>query len=251
MSDAATLKAHGIAPFDYYVDDWAGFIWFEQFLLSENPTAYHQLVLGQISYTSAPVVKAMEAWKQVADLGYFGTAQDIDTALSTPISFAKGTTAMLLIGSWQEGTLIKAGMVPGKDFGAFIVPPINPAVGWQAIFETGPVVVSAHNANEQAALNSVNTFMEPSVQVKWDTLESFVSAETSVKTTDVTAISVNNEIAAEHVHLWNRYWEATPPQIAVPVASDLSKFILNPDLPLMPFLTTLQDVATSYWSTAK
>ena len=38
MSDAATLKAHGIAPFDYYVDDWAGFIWFEQFLLSENPT---------------------------------------------------------------------------------------------------------------------------------------------------------------------------------------------------------------------
>jgi ABC-type glycerol-3-phosphate transport system substrate-binding protein len=251
MSDAATLHSHGIAPFDYYVDDWAGFIWFEQFLLSENPTAYHQLVLGQISYTSAPVVKAMEAWKQVADLGYFSTAQNIDTALSTPISFANGSTAMLLIGSWQEGTLIKAGMVPGKDFGAFIVPPINPAVGWQAIFETGPVVVSAHNSNKQAALNSVNTFMEPSVQVKWDTLESFVSAETSVKTTDVTAIDVNNEIAAEHVHLWNRYWEATPPQIAVPVASDLSKFILNPNLPLMPFLATLQDVATSYWSTAK
>ncbi len=66
-----------------------------------------------------------------------------------------------------------------------------------------------------------------------------------------TAISVNNEIAAEQVHLWNRYWEATPPQIAVPVASDLSKFILNPNLSLMPFLTTLQDVATSYWSTAK
>jgi hypothetical protein len=87
--------------------------------------------------------------------------------------------------------------------------------------------------------------------VKWDGLESFVSAESAVKTTDTTAISVNNEIAAEHVHLWNRYWEATPPQIAVPVASDLSKFILNPNLPLMPFLTTLQDVATSYWSTAK
>ena len=143
----------------------------------------------------------MEAWKQVADLGYFSTAQDIDTALSTPISFANGSTAMLLIGSWQEATLIKAGMVPGKDFGAFIVPPINPAVGWQAIFETGPVVVSAHNSDEQAALNSVNTFMEPSVQVKWDGLESFVSAESSVKTTDPTAISVNNEIAAEHVHL--------------------------------------------------
>jgi hypothetical protein len=93
--------------------------------------------------------------------------------------------------------------------------------------------------------------MEPSVQVKWDSLESFVSAESSVKTTDPTAISVANEIKTENVHMSNRYWEATPPQIAVPVASDLSKFILNPNTPLMPFLSTLQDLATSYWSTAK
>jgi len=251
MSDAATLKAHGIAPFDYYVDDWTGFIWFEQFLLSESPTAYQQLVTGKISYTSAPVVKAMQAWKTVADDGYFGTPEDIDTDLGTPTSFVNGSTAMVLIGSWFESDLIHDGMVPGKDYGAFIVPPINPAVGWQAIFETGPVVVSAHNSDKQAALNSVNTFMEPSVQVKWDGLESFVSAENSVKTTDPTAISVANQIIADHVHMSNRYWEATPPEIAVPVASDLSKFILNPDLPLMPFLTTLQDLATSYWSTAK
>ncbi|HUB70853.1 MAG TPA: extracellular solute-binding protein, partial [Acidimicrobiales bacterium] len=67
MSEAATLKSHGVAPFAYYDDDWAGFIWFEQFLLSESPSAYQQLVTGKITYTSAPVVKAMEAWKQVAD----------------------------------------------------------------------------------------------------------------------------------------------------------------------------------------
>jgi ABC-type glycerol-3-phosphate transport system substrate-binding protein len=251
MSDAATFKTNSISPFAYYVDDWAGFIWFEQFLLSESPSAYQQLVTGKISYTSAPVVKAMEAWKKIADLGYFGTPQDIDTQLGTPTSFVKGTTAMILIGSWFESDLIHDGMVPGKDFGAFVMPPINPAVGWQAIFETGPMVVSAHNSDEQAALKSVSTFMEPSVQVKWDSLESFVSAESSVKTTDPTAISVANEIKTENVHMSNRYWEATPPQIAVPVASDLSKFILNPNTPLMPFLSTLQDLATSYWSTAK
>ena len=251
MSEAATLKSHGVAPFAYYDDDWAGFIWFEQFLLSESPSAYQQLVTGKITYTSAPVVKAMEAWKQVADDGYFSVPQDIDTALSTPSQFAAGQTAMLLIGSWDETTLIGAGMVPGKDFGAFIIPPINPAAGWNAIFETGPVVVSAHNSDEQAALKSVNTFMEPSVQAKWDKLQSFVSAESAVPTTDPTAISVANEIKAEKVHLTNRYWEATPPQIAVPVASDLSKFILNPNLNLMPFLQTLQSVANSYWSTLK
>jgi multiple sugar transport system substrate-binding protein len=251
MSDAATLKSHGIAPFAYYVDDWAGFIWFEQILLEENPTAYQQLVTGKISYTSAPVIAAMNEWKKIADLGYFSVPQDIDTALSTPVQFVNGSDAMLLVGSWEEGSLTKAGMVPGKDFGAFIVPPINPAVGWNAIFETGPVTVSAHNSDEQAALKSVNTFMEPSVQAQWDKLQSFVSAESAVPTSDPTAISVANEIKAEKVHLTNRYWEATPPQIAVPVSSDLSKFILNPNLSLTPFLKTLQSVATSYWSTVK
>ena len=227
MSDSATFKTNNIAPFAYYDQDWAGFIWFEQFLLESNPTAYQQLVSGQISYTSAPVVAAMNAWKTVADDGYFATPEDIDTDLATPTAFVNGSDAMLLIGSWEESNLIAAGMKPGKDFGAFVVPPLNPKVGWQAIFETGPVVVSAHNADEQEALKSVSTFMQPSVQVAWDKLESFVSAETSVKTADPTALSVASEIKTENVHLVNRYWEATPPQIAVPVASDLSQLHLQ------------------------
>jgi multiple sugar transport system substrate-binding protein len=158
---------------------------------------------------------------------------------------------MLLIGSWEESSLTKAGMIPGKDFRAFVVPPINPRVGWQAIFETGPVVVSAHNSEKQQALKAVNTFMEPSVQQTWDKVMDFTSAESVVKSTDPTAVYVANEIKAESVHLNNRYWEATPPQIAVPVSSDLSKFILNPNLSLMPFLQTLQKTAQAYWSTAK
>jgi multiple sugar transport system substrate-binding protein len=251
MSDAATLKTNGIAPFAYYVDDWAGFIWFEQILLEQDPTAYQQLVTGKLSYTSAPVIAAMNEWKKIADLGYFSVPQDIDTALSTPVQFVNGSDAMLLIGSWEEAGMVKAGMVPGKGFGAFIVPPINPAVGWQAIFETGPMTVSAHNSDEQAALKSLNTFMEPSVQSQWDKLQDFVSAESAVPTKDPTALAVAAEIKTEHVTLSNRYWEATPPQIAVPVASDLSKFILNPNLSLMPFLKSLQSVATSYWSTVK
>ena len=157
----------------------------------------------------------------------------------------------MLLGSWNEATLIKAGMKPGKDFGTFVVPPINPKVGWQMIFETGPIVVSAHSSQEQAALKALNTFMEPSVQAKWDQLQAFTSPESAVKVTDPTAIAVAAEIKAEHVTLNNRYWEATPPQIAVPVSSDLSKFILNPNLSLMPFLQSLQKVATSYWSTVK
>ena len=60
MSDAATFKKNGISPFTYYVDDWAGFIWFEQILVEQDPSAYQALVQGKISYTSAPVVAGDE-----------------------------------------------------------------------------------------------------------------------------------------------------------------------------------------------
>jgi multiple sugar transport system substrate-binding protein len=246
MSDASVLKSHGIAPFTYYDQDWAGFIWFEQLLVEENPAAYQELMSGKISYTSAPVVAAMEQWRTLANDGYFSTPEDIDTA--TPTDFLNGSQAMMLIGSWEESVLTHDGGVPGKTFGAFVVPPINPKVGWQAIFETGPVVVAAHNANESDAIKSLDTFMEPSVQAKWDKLQDFVSAESKVPVTDPTALSVKSEVSQESVTLHNRFWEATPPQIAVTVSTDLSQFILNPNLPLTPFLESLQKVASSYWS---
>jgi ABC-type glycerol-3-phosphate transport system substrate-binding protein len=250
MSDAATFKKNGIAPFLEHVNDWAGFIWFEQMLAEMNPTAYQQLVTGKISYTNPAVVQAMNEWKTLATDGYFATPTNIDDPSSAQ-AFVNGSDAMMLLGSWDEATLIKSGMKPGKDFGTFVVPPINPKVGWQMIFETGPIVVSAHSSQQQAALTALNAFMTPAVQAKWDQLQSFTSPESAVKTTDPTAIAVANQIKTEHVTLVNRYWEATPPQIAVPVSSDLSKFILNPNLSLMPFLQTLQQVATSYWSTVK
>ena len=204
MHDAAVLKANGVTPFAYYVDDWAGFIWFEQFLVEMDPAAYQQLVDGKISYTSPPVVAAMEQWRKVAELGYFSTPMNIDTQLASPTPFVNGQDAMLLIGSWEESSLTHAGMVPGKDFGSFVVPPIKAQLGWNMIFETGPVVVSAHNANKQNALKAVNTFMKPSVQRAWDKVMDFTSAESSVKTTDPTAIAVVNEITANKVRLINR-----------------------------------------------
>ena len=153
----------------------------------------------------------MNEWKTLADDGYFATPEDIDTA--TPGgAFVNGSQAMMLLGNWDEATLIKAGMKPGKDFGTFVVPPINPKVGWQMIFETGPIVVSAHSSQEQAVLKALNTFMEPSVQTQWDNIQAFSSPESAVKVADPTAISTANEIKAEHVTLNNRYWEATPPQ---------------------------------------
>ena len=47
MSDAATFKKNGITPFTYYVDDWAGFIWFEQILVEQDPSRLSGARTGQ------------------------------------------------------------------------------------------------------------------------------------------------------------------------------------------------------------
>ncbi len=111
-------------------------------------------------------------------------------------------------------------MVPGKTLGAFFMPPLNPKVGWQAIFETGPVVVSAHSSQEADALKSVNTFMEPASTGQVGQAPGLRQRRDRVSvSTDPTAVFEANEIKSENINLSNRYWEATPPQIAVPVAS--------------------------------
>ena len=46
-SNVAVLRSKGISPFTYNVDDWAGFIWFEQILDEQDPSAYQALVNGQ------------------------------------------------------------------------------------------------------------------------------------------------------------------------------------------------------------
>ena len=215
MSDSATFKTNNIAPFADYDQDWAGFIWFEQFLLESNPTAYQQLVSGQISYTSAPVVAAMNAWKTVADDGYFATPEDIDTDLATPTAFVNGFDAMLLIGSWEESNLIAAGMKPGKDFGAFVMPPLNPKVGWQAIFETGPGGVGAQRRRTRGAQVGEHVY---AALGPGGLGQAGVVRERGVVGQDRRSHrpSVASEIKTESVHLVNRYWEVTPPQIAVP-----------------------------------
>ncbi len=112
------LRSKGISPFTYNVDDWAGFIWFEQILDEQDPSAYQALVNGQISYTSAPVVAAMNEWRTLSNDGWFATPTDIDTA--TPTDLVNGSNAMILIGSWNEASLYRRRHGPGEDPGCVL-----------------------------------------------------------------------------------------------------------------------------------
>lgn len=242
-----TLKAHGVTPFGQLVGGWPGFIWFENILINMYPNIYTQLVAGKVSYTNPDVVKAMKFWASLQKDGWFkqysGTAPDSGINRA----FAKGNVAMMLIGSWNEGTMEQRGIKPGSGFNAFVMPPITAGLSYHMIFETGPFVVSNKSPYKAEAIKAVDAFMEPSIQAKWVKLTSFISPESGVPQANVVNDSLIKTVNKEHVDLLNRFWEATPPQIAVAASNELDKEMVYPSQ-YMSILSDIQtQIAEPYW----
>jgi len=248
---ADTLKAHGVTPFGQLVGSWTGFIWFENILINMDPSLYNQLMLGKASYTSPGVVKVMKFWSALQKDGWFKQFNGAAPTSGMEKSLAQGQIAMTLMGSWDEPTMIQDGLKPGSGFGAFVMPPIAKGLGYQMIYETGPFVVSSKSSQESSAIKAMNAFMEPTVQKKWASITNFISPESKVPGSNSVNGDLVNTVKSEHVDLLNRYWEATPPKIAVAAADEFNKEMVDPG----QYMAILQDIqnniAAPYWRNPK
>jgi ABC-type glycerol-3-phosphate transport system substrate-binding protein len=153
---------------------------------------------------------------------------------------------MIEIGSWYEPTITATGLKPGVDYGAFIMPNMNPKAGKNVIFETGPLVVSAHGPNQAQALKAATYFMSKTGQQAWINATGFIPARNDVKASNV----VDQQVAATvntGYNLIPRYWEATPFDIVNVAIDQFAKFMLHPGDP-MPILSTIQSQADRSWA---
>lgn len=247
VHDADALKSHGVTPFGQLVGSWTGFIWFENILINMDPNLYNQLMAGKVSYTNPGVVKAMKFWAGLQKDGWFKQFNGAAPTSGMEKSFANGQIGMMLMGSWDEPTIIQDGLKPGSGFGAFVMPPISHGIGYQMIYETGPFVVSSKSSQEPQAIKAMNTFMEPSVQKKWASITNFISPESKVPGSNTVNEGLVNAVKTMHVHLLNRYWEATPPKIAVAAADEFNKEMVDP-AQYMAILSDIQNsIAAPYW----
>ncbi|MEJ7837970.1 MAG: extracellular solute-binding protein, partial [Thermomicrobiales bacterium] len=124
QANAATLKENEVTPFFATVDGrWPSFIWFEELLIRSDPQFYVDLMQGNAKYTDQVAVDAMAIWKDMFDKEYF-TDLDIPLDAEAVSSFQAGDFAHIVIGSWFQGTFLSAGMIPGEDYDAFIMPNI-------------------------------------------------------------------------------------------------------------------------------
>jgi ABC-type glycerol-3-phosphate transport system substrate-binding protein len=247
-----TLRSHGVTPLGATIDGrWPSFIYFEEMLVRSNPAAYLNLMAGKIKYTDPAVVKAMNLWGSMVKEGDFTDpgAVKFGTAGSNNLLgiFTKGKVAMVEIGSWYEPTLTGAGLKPGVDYGAFIMPNINPAAGKHVIFETGPIVVAAHGPNRDQAMKAADYFMSQAGQQAWTNATGFTPARSDVKAINALDQQMVSTVSSGYA-LIPRYWEATPFDIVNVAIDQFAKFMLHPGDPT-PILQTIQTQADRTWAT--
>jgi ABC-type glycerol-3-phosphate transport system substrate-binding protein len=247
---AAALKGKDITPFGATVQGrWPAFIWFEEFLVRQNPDFYNRLMNGEAKYTDPEAQAAFAKWKEWIDAGYFTDPSiDFGTAGTNAMAsqFAQGNLAMILVGTWYAATLVEAGM-SADDIGAFIMPNASPDMGPAVIFETGPLLIAENSAQKADALKVADYWMSAAAQQVWVDAQDFPPVHKDVTAKSALISELTSQIISGNYNQINRFWEATPPEIAEAAVDELSTFMLDPSN-ADQVMQNLQALADQVWA---
>jgi ABC-type glycerol-3-phosphate transport system substrate-binding protein len=250
---AEKLKAAGVTPFGATVEGrWPAFIWFQEFLVRQDPDLYNRLMNGEAKYTDPEVETAFKTWKDWIDKGWFTDPSiSFGTAGTNAMAseFAKGKLAMILVGTWYAATLQEAGMKP-EDIGLFIMPNQKADMAPSVIFETGPLLLAANSAQKDNAMKVADFWMSAPAQQAWVDAQDFPPINKDVKAKSELIAGIVKEINDGGYTQINRFWEATPTPIAEAAVDEIGGFMLNPES-YPEVMQNLQALADKTWAVQK
>ena len=245
------LKAADVTPLGATVEArFPGFVYFQELMIRTSPALYTELMDGKRKYTDPEVVDVMNRWREMIGEGYFSDPASVTIGTGTnnfPQYFKRGEIAMVTWGGWLEPSLIEAGIVPGTDYGAFVMPNIESDAGSNLIYETGPLCIAQNGKRRDDAVAAASWFASKAGQEKWIEVTGFSSPRSDVPSGNVVDQEVDKTITEGDYTLINRYWEATPHEIVEVGVDQFCKFMLEPGDP-KPFLETIQQSADQAWS---
>ena len=249
----ATLKQNNVTPFGATIDGrWPAFIWFEEFLIRQDPDLYNKLMTGQAKYTDQGVTDMFAKWKEWIDKGYF-TDPSISFGTSggntMAAEFAQGKLGMILVGTWYVSTLTGAGM-SADDIGAFIMPNEKADMKPALIVESGPILVAANSSQKADALKDADYWMSAEAQQAWVDAQDFPPINKDVKAKSALIADLAKTINGGDYNEINRFWEATPPDIAEAAVDEIANFMVHPDTAAQ-VQQNLQALADKYWASHK
>jgi multiple sugar transport system substrate-binding protein len=249
----ATLKGNGIAPLGATVDGVWSFLYFQTLLVASDPQLYQAVISGKAKYTDPGVVDAMNLWGKMMKAGYFTDPSSVTfstrgTNFATP--FKQGKAGMVVMGTWYETTFTGAGLQPGTDYDAFILPMVKQDAPKTIVIESGPLCVSAHGSNKADAVKAVGWFMSKDGQDTWVKQSGLISGRSDVPPSSPVDKQIIADLKSGNYQQVSRYYEGTPKDIVQTANDQFQKFLLHPGDP-MPILTTIQNKADSVWKTVQ
>ena len=228
------IKADGSIPIQVALGDssWPTFVWFEEFLIRQDPEFYDKLCRGEAKYTDDV---SMNALKRLADFqkkGYFGPANKT-FQLKSPTSVKQldqGDYVMTLNGDWLSGVFSGAGL-DFSDMDWFVLPNINEKVGNRVVIEPGPIVPHSGTSDKQLTKAAVDDMLGPKFQKKINKELGFAPVNQKV---DPSFLEDNKAALVKSINEGDykfslRYWENTSPDVAVPATKTLEQLFKYPD----------------------
>lgn len=120
---------------------------------------------------------------------------------------------------------------------------MQPAV----IFEGGPLLVAENSSQKEAALEVARSWMSAEAQQAWVDAQDFPPINADVEAKSELVGSLVSEIQEGSFDQINRFWEATPPEIAEAAVDELANFMLNPGTEDQ-VMKNLESIAQQHWS---
>ncbi|MDR0655358.1 MAG: extracellular solute-binding protein [Treponema sp.] len=220
LDACAKIKAIGIDPINGHNDSWGSFVWFENLVGSYDAELYTNLCNGTEKYTGDRMRAVMAIYKDMLDKGYF-TAPNREWVRA----FANGETAMANMhhGNNVVPMVRDYGLVPGKDFDAFVMPSMKSQK--DVIFiEISPICVPAATASKDQALKVLEHWYDTYVaQYIFDTAGISLTSKISIQNT-VTKKGLDFAADTENNQLLLRFYENTPAELRDVVITEMSRF---------------------------
>ncbi|MFG1811664.1 ABC transporter substrate-binding protein [Streptomyces sp. NPDC049040] len=241
MDAAAKLKQSGRTPF-YQTNVLFSFVWFQILLAGNDPDLYDKLVQGKASYTDPGVVDAMKQWRDMIGKGYMSDAGD----KTDPATLLKsGKVAMVPDGTWFNTSMTQAGEKPGKDYGMFVIPKVNPSLAKTPVpVETGALCTAGKSSNSAAIDKFTTWWTTPAAQTRWSTSRGDVSANPKVTIPDPGLNTLTKQVTGTDYQLVDRYFDAVSPAVLTAALDGFGAFMADPDS-YQKQLTAMQKVAAS------
>jgi ABC-type glycerol-3-phosphate transport system substrate-binding protein len=228
---------------------WTAQLWFEEFVMRQDPEFYNNLCDGEAAYTDDTSIEALSIMKEFGEKGYWGEVNKANSLSldDMPRSMEQGDYAMTLTPSWLAG-LWESQDLDFSKYEWFHLPVINSEVEKQMIWEPAPIFCHSGYSDKEALDAAADVLLSEEYQQKWSGVQGFIPANQNVDpsylTDEMSGLweSVqNDEFTIQLRMLENTSWQVIGP------GAKVLKRAFKPDADIQDIAQKLDDLRTEVY----